>query len=221
MKKCISVVVVLIMAICSLFAIGCGKGDSGIEKNALNSYIISIYKKIYVQSDDGKVVLKDYELWKEFNVLNTQMYKIPEYQNEAFAYGDGNRIDYYNVFKGDKYETENSLYIRPYNNQTIFVRERVKKTITLYYNGIKIYNNLSGEDKERYNEVFVSTYSESFSFNNIAKFIGLEATGGSIELYTNASCAGEPFATCTQESGRYAGSFTLIKSTNVYIKVVK
>lgn len=207
MRKKARIVVALIMVVCSLFVIGCSKGDSAIEKNAENSYLISIYKEIYEQDADGIVKFTGYDLWKSFYVLKTQMFKLPEGKNEAFIYDS---------YSGEKKSTENDIYILPSSDKTLYVRERQKKTINIYYYGQKIYNTLSGENKELYDKTFVNTYAETFSISTLLRILGFSSGTTTISLYTKSTylADGEPF--CRSDDSYYR-SFGLIKTTDVYV----
>ena len=212
--------IALLMALVLLFVgslTGCG-----IDKNADNSYIISVYRELYSQDKSGKVVFEGYELKDSFYVLKTQMFELPYDTTEDGAegkYSYSNLPSYVNI-KGKK------LQVMPSGNEQIYVRERNEKSISIYYEGEEISSKLSEELLESYNKTFKNTYKETFAFSSdFAKAIfDTPMTRISVELYTNESFSGEPFLKKTISFDSWYDynrlEINLIKSTNVYIKVL-
>lgn len=213
--------IALLMALVLLFVgslTGCG-----IDKNADNSYIISVYRELYSQDKSGKVVFEGYELKDSFYVLKTQMFELPYDTTEE---GEEGKYHYSNLpsYKNIK---DKKLQVIPSGNELIYVRERNKKSISIYYEGEEISSKLSEKLLESYNKTFKNTYEESFFLSGeFAKAIfGSSKTSISVELYTNESFSGEPFFKQTISYDDWRGTYSsmqmnFIKSTNVYIKVL-
>ena len=220
MKKIIVLLLTTITLVCSFALAGCG-----IKKTAENCYNVSIYEARYTQNDNGEVVFKGAKLEKSFQVLKSQMFEIDKYEEIE---EDGEKImgkycytnlPSYTVIEGKK------LQVLPTKDTTIMYRKREKKDINLYYKGKKVLSLLEGTSKEEYMDTYLDVYNEDFEINgyNLDDIL-TEEQSVVLELYTNQNFSGEPFATKEFTYYSYSGfsgsmPFTLIKTTDVYIKV--
>ncbi len=222
MKKKLVLITIVTMLICSFFLVACG----GVKATDENSYVISIYNECYRQETNGKVVYEGVKLKESFQVIRGQMFEILDYGVEDK--NDYHKYSYLSLPSDYQIIENNKLQIFPSSHDTIFVRERNLKNISLFLDGVEIYSKLTNEYKEDYNKYFKNVYTESFYIsssyvNNVLKNVKESVT---LELYTNSAFLGEPFAKSTftfrYNSGVFSGSlsFNLIKTTNVYIKVV-
>ena len=99
MKKQMVKILALIMAVIAFTSMAAC--NSGVAATPENSYVISVYKEIKTQDEYGVVETTDYELWKSFNVIKTQMYDLPGGNNlyiENTYYNESDRIYNYNRF---------------------------------------------------------------------------------------------------------------------------
>ena len=221
MKKVLITIIALIMAGCSLFAIGC-KDD--VKANDENSYVVSFYFLERHQDVSGKVVEEGFAFWKSCNVIKGQLLELDGYEQE---------YDYYKKENGTIVEAGEKGYFKPTDNATIYVRKRSKKTINFYvyrsyYDVVDIKNIMTEEEMEEYRDEFVDTYEESLVISSKMTEIFKKAsytTSGyylKFEFYTTKDCSGKPFFTKSDYySSQYNYDIRLIKSTNVYVKVSK
>ena len=143
---------------------------------------------------------------------------------------------------------KNKIQFIPNANSIIFARERKKKTINFFYDGKNIKESLSLTEIEQFYNIFKDTYEESFTLGLFREWLktfftgSMEMTEGqtygdyydyyktiNVTLYTKNN--GEKtfcqysitkYKSKYQDEYRYdyqGGSFTLIKSTDVYLKV--
>lgn len=224
-----TIFIAVIILLSTLTFVGC----NNITATDGNSYVISVYKTQYEQKENGEVVFKGYDLKNSLQVIMTQMleldYEIIEVENP-----DGEiekklgKYQYLNLPSDYEIIENKKLQMFPSSNATIFVREREKKSINIYYQGKEVNEILTDNKvKEEYNKYFKDTYTESFVLPGyeINAFLGNVNSSVRIELYTNADFEGEPFATKTLEYSSSSGLsgtlyFNLIKTTNVYVKVI-
>jgi len=223
------IILTVIMLVCSLAMVGCK--DKATDEN---SYRVSFYEEVYTQDEHGVVTLVDYKLNKSFTVLKTQMFELP---NAGGEYRDGPRLgdafvngpyDYRDcvgeveTYWTDDYKKE---FVSPKSDLQIFFAKGQKKTIKFFYGMYDVVEKFfkDEEDKEMYQELFVDVYKMDFYVpaSYISNILG-SGKQVKLELFTNEECKGEPFAqeVFTRSSGIWEGGieFSLIQSTNVYIK---
>ena len=80
MKKVVVSIIAVIMLLCSFSLVGCG-----IEATDENSYIVSVYKEMYSQKDNGEVVFEGYKLKESTRVIATQMCEL-DYEEIEISY---------------------------------------------------------------------------------------------------------------------------------------
>ena len=229
MRRIITVLIVVITLFTTLAFAGCNK----IEATDENSYIISVYKENYRQEESGKVIFTGYTLKNTYQVLKTQMFEINDYEEIGSEYNyetGSNIIEYgkylYQNLPSHKVIESKKLQIFPNTNATIMVREREKKDINIYYTGKEVVSLLAYLSRDGYNKYFKDTYREYFYLteNYINTILHYKENSVEIELYTNSTFEGEPFAKKTiyyyENSFHGEIGFNLIKSTNIYIKVI-
>lgn len=212
MKKLLFTAIALIMACCSLFAIGC-KDD--VKANDENSYVVSFYFLERHQDVSGKVVEEGFAFWKSCNVLKGQLLELDGYEQE---------YDYYKKENGTIVEAGEKGYFKPTDNATIYVKKRQKKTIRFFVNGENAIK--SGNNR------FIDTYEEEFSihetpYQDFCEMSGLECKAETyiikIDFYLASDYSGTPYASvrCIYENLNSYFSFEFIRSTDVYVKVSK
>ena len=236
MKRLNFVALGLLLVFIFGFSVGCSKTDY-----AENEHIITIYKKEYLLNEEGKIQDDGYTLWKTFGVLNTQMYDLPNAKDEKYFYLES--------ISGQKFVGEDKVQILPAKSETLFIREREKKTIRFYLNGVNIEDRLDIENRKEYNKNFVDTYNEGF-FGSGASGLGqnndtldmgfmlvdiFSCNNNNkrfviVELYTDAEyknlydtvCFSKGYIAYDGET-RYVTDMkiTVIKSMDFYMKIVK
>ena len=209
------------------------------------AFIVSIYSIKKEQDNDGIVYIKNNDLWKTYTVAPTHAIELPEFDPEKedkesrVAYNSGiyndnpNSID---GLMGNKLACKNKLQFIPSANCTLFVRERQKKTLNLFYEGKNVQDSFSGEELEEYKNKYENTYAESFSFDLSAFLDETKGNCATVSLYTKENSE-TAFATKTRYYNNDGGwsdnlnyhfynedshtyvRFNLIKDTNIYIKV--
>lgn len=222
MKKLLFTVIALIMACCSLFAIGCKddtKGGAGdVKMTDENSYVVSFYLSECTQGQDGKIKEEGYTFWKSVQVLKTKMIELEGYDKQYF---------YYSYTGGSVKISGDKGYFLANSDATIYARKRQLKTISFYVKSGDVYLDagygIGSKEMEEYKSTFVNTYEEKFSisstmFNLFKNKVYVPASQIKVELYLNRDCMGTPFFTCNSYNCEMY-KFTLIKSTNVYVKV--
>ncbi len=229
MKKLFTALFVTILLFSTLVFTGC----NNIKATDENSYNISIYKELYEQKENGEVVFNGLELKKAFQVVRSQLFELDYEKIEIINY-DGTtttvlgKYAYTGVPSNNEVINDKKIQAFPTKDTTIIMREREKKNINIYYQGQEVGSMLNVEDRVYYNNNFKNTYNESFYIygSEIKEVLQDVRSDVTIELYTNSSFTGEPFATGDFDYYYYnetftgSISFTLIKSTNVYVKVI-
>lgn len=214
---------------CLLFVSAFCMAGCGASSQAPEAFAVSIYKVEKEQDEDGKVYITNYDLWKSYNVTPTQAIDLPDYDPEKeekdckvsykgnYNYGRDNISGEIN---GNFLKCKNKIQFIPYANSIIFARERRKKTINFFYEGKNITEYLDETQLENYNKKFVDTYQEDFNISDLSDF--MESLFGNgwrekhIYFYTKENSK-KPFLTYYGYNSY--GSLTLIKSTDVYLKI--
>lgn len=225
MKKIFSVLLISFILLNSLIICGCA-----INANDDNSYIISIYNEEFTQDANGIVTFEGYKLKETFRVIKTQCYEMP-YEDLGIdnMYGGlkSGKYTYTGILGDYKIVKSEKIQVFPETDTTIFLREREKKSINLFYNNENISYYLEGADSfDSQSQKFLDTYEESFRFKVAhLKKIFTNITGPvDVAFYTNSSLSGEPFAKTSFSYSTYNGlsgclDFNLIRTTNVYMKI--
>ena len=227
MKKLFTALFVTILLFSTLVFTGC----NNIKATDENSYNISIYKEMYEQKENGELVYNGLKLKKSFQVVRSQIFELDYETVELVDFNNDvikatGKYAYKNLPNEYKIANDKKIQALPTKDTTIILREREKKNINVYYGVAELGSRIAGETKVDYNNNFKNTYNEDFyiSEKELKSVLGNINSNVVIELYTNPSFIGEPFATA-EFIYYYSGvsgalSFKLIKSTNVYIKVV-
>lgn len=242
--KKLSVLLAVLLFVAAFCMAGCENSSQAPE-----AFAVSIYKVEKEQDEDGKVYITNYDLWKSYNVTPTQAIDLPDYDPEKedkdckVLYEEN---DYYKTTidgrsstrvspSGYFFACKNKIQFIPNANSIIFARERKKKTINFFYDGKNITETLSATQIEKFNEIFKDTYEESFTFDLFQEWLKTFFTDTiqtvMVKLYTSAN-GDKPFSSYTiqkhvnsyyNDNETYysynGGSFTLIKSTDVYLKI--
>lgn len=230
--KKLSILLAVVLFITVFCMMGCANSSQAPE-----AFAVSIYKVEKVQDVDGNVYITNYALWKSYNVTPTQAIDLPDYNPEMerndckVLYEDGYSYDgdiSGNVSStvrpsGYFFACKNKIQFIPYGNSIIFARERQKKTINFFYEGKNITESLSAMQIEKFNKIFKDTYAESFSLESLAEFISIKHDNGRykrVSLYTKENGEKAFFENYYYGYGGYnGGTFTLIKSTNIYLRI--
>ncbi len=216
MKKFAILLMSILMIVCSVAITGCG-----IQPNSENSYIISIYEKKYTQEESGIVIFNGYNLKKSFQVIKTQMYEL-DYELDEKA---GEKYHYEGIYTNDKIIENKKIQVFPGSDATIYLREREKKDIKIYYNGEYVYNKLNPTLKKEYEEKLLGKYNENFhlDYSVVGQIINNQGEDFILEMYTNKEFTGKPFATgefyYNRTELRGSINFNLIETTDVYVRV--
>ncbi|MBR1968640.1 MAG: hypothetical protein IKA11_04525 [Clostridia bacterium] len=235
MKRLNFVALGLLLVFVFGFSVGCSKTDY-----AENEHIITIYKKEYSLNEEGKIQDDGYTLWKTFGVLNTQMYDLPNAKDEKYFYLES--------ISGQKFVSEDKVQMLPSKSETLFVREREKKTINFYLDGVNVKTRLKSDNLEYYNKNFVDTYKEGLHYNVGTTYIWEDLLDISfmtgdvfkctlnnksfvvVELYADAEyknlydtvCLSQGNYACEGETSyRKDTTISAIKSMDFYMKIVK
>ena len=224
MKKQMVKILALIMMVIALMPMAaCNRGVTATPEN---SYVISVYKEIKTQDEYGAVKTTDYVLWQSFNVVKTQMYLLPGGKDVGIFsnnfYNTGAKYLYISNFS-ERYIMDGGVKILPSDDATLFVRERQKKNVNFFLNGVNIYNKLSKESKESFKEQYYGVYSEEFDLASIifyvSEIIETSVSSDKIKFYVGNQREKE----LEKENFSYYGytysGIKLIQSTNVQIVI--
>lgn len=233
--KKLSVLFACLLSMAALCMAGCGASSQAPE-----AFAVSIYKVEKEQDEDGKVYITNYDLWKSYNVTPTQAIDLPDYDPEKeksdckvlyednYRYNTDINSNSSGIIGINEYffACKNKILFIPRVNSIIFAREREKKTINFFYGGKNIADSLSATQIEKFNKIFKDTYTESFSLESLAEFINIKYDNyyyKHVSLYTKENGEKAFFDNGSYYSGNnyyYSGGmFTLIKSTDVYLKI--
>lgn len=242
--KKLSVLFAVLLFVAAFCMAGCENSSQAPE-----ALVVSIYKVEKEQDEDGNVYITNYDLWKSYNVTPTQAIDLPDYDPEkedkdckilyedSYRYNtDINSSSSSNVrINGYFFACKNKIQFIPYASSIIFARERKKKTINFFYEGKNITEYLDETQIENYNDLLKDTYTEDFNIGIFRKWFETFFTGTNqtvmVKLYASAN-GDKSFGSYTirkyvnsyynDNETRYSsdgGSFTLIKSTDVYLKI--
>ena len=215
-----TVVLFLLVAV-GIFCTGCAQGP---EKTPGNSFNISIYKRVLSQDNTGKIIDEGLSLWKAFSVLKSQVYDLPEWGNERYAYESQTYSiseNGYSEFTIYDYKEQKQIrrQILPKTDLMHIVRERRKKNVIFIYNGEDNSKNFDVEGMEKYREMYCETYSESFDVTPIGEYLKERIPAAKFEFYFDSEMSSLLTSYYKNERERwYGGSFRLLNSAKIYIK---